>query len=512
MSEMSTDYEIGDRLKIGGYFCTIKFIGTIKLWPSVRAYGVEWDDHSRGKHSGTIDGIKYFDVHYPNSGSFLKESKVQTPSVGRNNFYKALSEKYGSSSDSIQNLSIGSKKVESFGFEELNARNRDFKRLRKMALRDSEIAILFQNQEELDCIVQECTSVRDLDLSLNLFTNIDYLCQFVEPLRNLRTLDISQNKLLSGWEDLKKFDLSHITHLRLYSCDLCWEHVGKLFESFSAVKILDLSYNRLTSVGIENLKAVTPHTLEELNMSGNNLISFPRLLTDLTLKDLNISNNQISKPLGILSHSIESLDISNNDLNERCKIDDLNLAFPSLKRIHLKGNDLKFNGKIASIEDQATFYEVLARFDHVMVLNGSICDIKTRREAEMYFISKVINNELDYDVTLPRWSSLSKSHEIDTSKLKLSENEEGRQSLVLKIKVKSDEESNSVSEFLILPGFTIRYVKSIICRKLKLDILRAKLVHENCKGILNEINHNFCLISDYNVVNGDIIHVHVACK
>lgn len=40
-------YEIGDRLKIGGYFCTIKFIGVIKPWPSVKAYGVEWDDHSR---------------------------------------------------------------------------------------------------------------------------------------------------------------------------------------------------------------------------------------------------------------------------------------------------------------------------------------------------------------------------------------------------------------------------------------------------------------------------------
>ena len=91
-------YEIGDRLKIGGYFCTIKFIGVIKPWPSVKAYGVEWDDHSRGKHSGTIDDIHYFDVQIPNSGSFLKESKIKSPGVRRITFYEALSEKYGGSS------------------------------------------------------------------------------------------------------------------------------------------------------------------------------------------------------------------------------------------------------------------------------------------------------------------------------------------------------------------------------------------------------------------------------
>ena len=27
-------------------------------------YGVEWDDHSRGKHNGTREGMKYFESRY----------------------------------------------------------------------------------------------------------------------------------------------------------------------------------------------------------------------------------------------------------------------------------------------------------------------------------------------------------------------------------------------------------------------------------------------------------------
>ncbi|CAI4038472.1 hypothetical protein SMKI_05G0830 [Saccharomyces mikatae IFO 1815] len=506
------NYKVGDRLKIGGYFCTIKFIGYIKPWPSIKAYGVEWDNHSRGKHSGTIDGIRYFDVHYPNSGSFLKESRIKDPSIRRIKFYEALSEKYGSSSSNINNLSIGNKKIETLGFHELDVKNRNFKNLKKIVLRDSDIALISRNQNELKCVIQECMNVRELDLSLNLFTNIDSLCQFIEPLKSLETLNISQNRFSEGWHDLKQYDLSHIKTLYVSSCDFSCEDVGKLLRIFNALKRLDLSYNKLSSGEIQNIRAEIPRTLEELNISGNNLTSFPQFPVYLELKNLNISDNQISETPDIVVHSIESLDITDNKFKKRSVIDELNMAFPSLKSIHLSGNDLQYNGGDLDIEEEAIFYELLARFDHVVVLNGSICDKKTRREAEMYFISKVMNNELNYDISLPRWSSLLESYDIDTSKLNMSRSREMRQSSVLKIKVRLGNEPYSDSEYWILPSFTVRYVKSIICRKLKLDILKVKLFHENSKGMRNEIDYNFRLFSDFNVVNGDVIHVYIPSK
>lgn len=141
-------------------------------------------------------------------------------------------------------------------------------------MRDSDVAILFQNQDELNRVIQNCVNVKDLDLSLNLFTNINSLCEFIEPLKNLESLNISQNKLLSGWDNLKEYDLSHIKTLRLSSCGLSYKHIGKLLKSFRTLKMLDLSYNNLTSAGIQNFENEIPCTLEELNISGNNLYRF----------------------------------------------------------------------------------------------------------------------------------------------------------------------------------------------------------------------------------------------
>lgn len=55
---------IGDRILYEGFIGTIKFHGEVppasgKLW-----YGVEWDDRSRGKHSGEHEGVSYFECRF----------------------------------------------------------------------------------------------------------------------------------------------------------------------------------------------------------------------------------------------------------------------------------------------------------------------------------------------------------------------------------------------------------------------------------------------------------------
>lgn len=53
------DFHINQRLSFGGDLCTIRFIGDVQgtkgAW-----LGVEWDDPSRGKHDGSVKGVKYF--------------------------------------------------------------------------------------------------------------------------------------------------------------------------------------------------------------------------------------------------------------------------------------------------------------------------------------------------------------------------------------------------------------------------------------------------------------------
>jgi len=49
----------GKRLSFGGDLCTVRFIGEVEGTKG-EWLGVEWDDPSRGKHDGSVRGVKYF--------------------------------------------------------------------------------------------------------------------------------------------------------------------------------------------------------------------------------------------------------------------------------------------------------------------------------------------------------------------------------------------------------------------------------------------------------------------
>jgi tubulin-specific chaperone E len=54
--------------------CTLRFIGHLPSTSdeSTTWLGVEWDNPSRGKHSGTHQGIQYFETEQEGAGSFIK--------------------------------------------------------------------------------------------------------------------------------------------------------------------------------------------------------------------------------------------------------------------------------------------------------------------------------------------------------------------------------------------------------------------------------------------------------
>ena len=56
---MSQQFEPGQRLSYGGALCTIRYVGEVAGTSGVWL-GVEWDDPTRGKHSGRHKGHRYF--------------------------------------------------------------------------------------------------------------------------------------------------------------------------------------------------------------------------------------------------------------------------------------------------------------------------------------------------------------------------------------------------------------------------------------------------------------------
>lgn len=92
-------YSVGDRIQCEDQLGTVRYIGAVAphqgLW-----LGVEWDDPSRGRHDGSVNGIQYFKSSKPKAASFVRPNKVKKCK----NFTEALRERYGYDRDVISNL------------------------------------------------------------------------------------------------------------------------------------------------------------------------------------------------------------------------------------------------------------------------------------------------------------------------------------------------------------------------------------------------------------------------
>lgn len=59
MANTFTNIEVGTRVECQSYYGTVKYMGEIKGYNSLWI-GIDWDDPTRGKHDGVVNGIKYF--------------------------------------------------------------------------------------------------------------------------------------------------------------------------------------------------------------------------------------------------------------------------------------------------------------------------------------------------------------------------------------------------------------------------------------------------------------------
>lgn len=59
-SDISTQQKaIGCRIESGGFIGTVRYVGALPQYPG-EWYGIEWDNPSRGKHNGTVNGVQFF--------------------------------------------------------------------------------------------------------------------------------------------------------------------------------------------------------------------------------------------------------------------------------------------------------------------------------------------------------------------------------------------------------------------------------------------------------------------
>ncbi|XP_004923154.1 tubulin-specific chaperone E [Bombyx mori] len=382
---------IGSRVKCNDDFGTVRYIGEVQgykgLW-----YGIEWDNESRGKHDGCLDGIQYFKTSKPSAGSFVRPNKI----IPSKTCAEAIRQYYGDPEDetlaahrrTIINewkREMGAPFIEMVGFEKIHQKQK-FDRLLEVCVHD-------QNVSRAGDVSSLCPNVRSLDVSRNLFSNWREVIQLSAQLPDLRDLDVSKNRMLidAPTEILAQLSInfSKLEKINLSVCDYTWTDILKLSHLWPKIHEIIAAYNRIDEI---EPPLVTLRSLSVLRLDGNPITSWSEVmnlgalnLKVLSLNDCLIAEIRFGDDWNQRVETFKNLEIlflNRNRINDWRSISELN-KLSSLKKLYFLKNPIQ------TTEDYDTGSQlVVAKIGTLQELNGSIITGELRRGAEYDYLKR----------------------------------------------------------------------------------------------------------------------------
>ncbi|KAL4965040.1 putative tubulin-specific chaperone [Aspergillus stella-maris] len=445
MTEPTSHSLLNQRRSYDDNLCTIRYVGKVE-GTSGEWLGVEWDDPTRGKHSGQHQGVRYFTClrNHPTAGSFVRPSR---PADKPRSFLEALREKYapGESSTNAsagvdQPIKFKSKVAEEVGFDKIRKQLAELEELKIVLLDGLRVAgVLAQSgnepsreqiEEARGEIEQTCPKIVELDLSLGLFTRWRDVADICGPLKKLRLLRLNQTRF-AGYEE--GLQLDGVEELHLDDTLLSWEQVPKVAAQFPSLTWLSASANQISMTPTPILNNLTTLVLENNEIAS---LSAIKALTSLeSLRHLSLRGNCIDTIIAPgsenesfqFSSSLRSVDLSQNKINSWLFVNELPRYVPGLQTLRISGNPL-YNqppapSSITGMPEKAMTVEeayilTLSRISGLQVLNYSTISEKERSNGELYYLS-LIGKELsaspetaesDILKSHPRYSELCRIH------------------------------------------------------------------------------------------------------
>ncbi|KAJ6004429.1 hypothetical protein N7522_006074 [Penicillium canescens] len=438
---MSTSV-IGQRRSFDGHLCTIRYVGIVQ-GTTGDWLGVEWDDATRGKHSGEHKGIRYFSCKskQPVAGSFVRPSR---PSDQPRSFLEALREKYASEFEDLSCLAvsessrkkaikISGKVVEEVGFDKIRKQLAELKELR-IVLLDGLLVVgvlssydQVQDEEAAQKIAETCPKIIELDLSRSLLSRWRDVWDICNQLKHLKRLKLNGNR----FQALDDLIFEGITELHLEDTLLSWDEIAAVTSQFLGLASLTASANQLSEISCPLPNTITTLTLEynEFTSISNlrHLAALPNL-QHLSVRGnaIDTVNNDTTTMDFQFSQTLQSLDLSRNKIASWAFLNKLPTLFPGLTTLRISDNPLYDQPPLplsvtATTEpskpmtvDEA-FMLTLSRFpSSLTTLNYSTIKPTDRSNAEMYYLS-LIGRELSATAeaeepailaTHPRYSEL----------------------------------------------------------------------------------------------------------
>ncbi|XP_020591560.1 probable LRR receptor-like serine/threonine-protein kinase At4g20940 [Phalaenopsis equestris] len=350
---------------------------------------------------GNFKALKYLDIsfnlfHGEIPKDFGKLQSIQNLSFAGNNFSGSLPDSIGDI-DSVRSLDMSHNHLSGSLPSSLKA----LKSLLSLNLSFNEF------EKGIPTGLDVISSLESIDLSWNkLDGDVDW--EFLMQTGAVN-IDFSGNSLTSSNSNEMKF-LSQVSdsvkYLNLSHNQLTGSLIdGGELSTFGSLRVLDLSYNRLSGplpgfdyvydleilrLGNNDFNGFLPNgllkgdtlVLNELDLSANNLSGHIGLITSTTLRILNLSSNSITGELPLLTGSCTILDLSKNQISGNLSV--TAKWSNDLEHIDLSQNQLR--GPIPEVTSQflrlnflsisqnslfGTLPEVLVQYPKITILDLS---------------------------------------------------------------------------------------------------------------------------------------------
>lgn len=488
-------FHLGQRLSYSGELCTVKFMGEIPAWEDQQALGVEWDNTFKGKHNGYYKDTQYFKVQNLNSGSFLKSNKKHD---GYKDFYSALLDTYADDFKASE-IKIGSKVVESLGFDKLQRLQSDFHYLKDISLSRKRIkGVLWK---DLELIADGLKNLKSLDLSFNLFEDFNDIVLIIKGLKNLRKLKLTGNRFHTTdpiinedvVESVESIDLS----LTLINNDLL-NQLSKVFPNLKELHLTDNNYSQLPT-SVQLFKNI--HTL---NVSFNKLDQIPTIVSQIpSLRALNMADNKLETLLpktAITLANVEEINLRRNNICQWKEVDQIAISFPKL--INLSVNHNPLFDKL-SIEESE--FSIIARIPSIAHLNGVSISPRERTNAELYFISQVNNGSVG-QYNNDRFKDLLRIHKKKSNSTTTATfiNDHTINSSLITLNFQYGSLYKTIQ---LLLNIEVKKLKGILSRLFDIRFTDMALSYQMNGAIVNRVDKNTALISSFAFEENQLITI-----
>lgn len=517
---------VGSRCFCEGCYGTVRFCGELQSAKG-EWLGVEWDDPSRGKHSGSHEGVQYFTCKVSGSGSFIRPKKA---SFGVT-FLTAMKKRYGHSLNVEEESEMfvlskdGSKvtPVEMVGTDQIAEKQGDFTQLKDASLRGMDISSAGP-EGQIREIFQNLTH---LDLSQNLLLpSWNVVATITNQLPCLHCLDLSENTPLALCE-VENQDIvtlgSSLKIMFLNKMGLTWTKACSILKMMPfGLEELHLCKNQIDGFG-ESM--VLPSNLQLLNLEENKLTDWSEVLKLkhlVSLRTLILNENKFGAVFFPCTDghtyfpSLESLSLGMTCIDSWSSINSI-ATLPSLCKLKFKNCPLVDADPPLQVRQL-----IVARIGQLTSLNGSTITRQERQTAEWCYLKRYITewvrsrendtSQQEFAKLHPRYTQLAKFYNLSEDSVKPDEHK-GRGTalkdtlITVNIQCPGHPEMKAVVKKLPA-NMTIQSLKGLLQRLYKIDATCQKVSYCDKRGekeIEYEMNDDLKTLSFYSVVAGDTI-------